>query len=153
MKYRRVFIKGGHYFFTVASNHRAPVFIDNIDAIRNGLRYAKEKHPFDIEASVILPDHLHMIWKLPEDDANFPLRWQLIKKHVTRSVGRNIWQRRFFEHVLRDDHDWQMHVDYIHYNPVKHGYCERVSQWPYSSYRKFYGDSEIEIKAIDMDLE
>ena len=97
-----------------------------------------------------MPDHLHCIWRLPLGDADFPGRWRLLKAHFTRSVAkasgvppgrrtgeRGIWQRRFWEHVIRDDRDRLTHVDYIHNNPVKHGHCSRVDEWPYSTWRRW----------------
>ena len=104
-----------------------------------------DKYPFITEAIVILPDHLHCIWKMPTDDSNFSIRWMLIKKFF--SVGfksqinerreKQIWQRRFWEHLIRNEDDWRRHIDYIHYNPVKHGYVRRPSDWEFSSFRKF----------------
>ena len=114
-------------------------------------------HDFETVASVLLPDHLHMIWQLPENDADFSLRWSLIKQRVSRQCADEVsratlsqsrikrkegafWQRRFWEHMIRDDTDLHHHVDYIHYNPVKHGYAKRVADWPYSSFHRYVHD-------------
>jgi putative transposase len=109
--------------------------------------------PFESSAWVLLPDHLHTIWQLPENDGNYSLRWSLIKQEVTRRCGGAdnvqltgsrrrrregmIWQRRFWEHTIRDDTDFRNHIDYIHFNPVKHGYVKRPSDWPYSTFHRF----------------
>lgn len=104
-----------------------------------------------MEAVVVMPEHLHCIWTLPGDDTDYSLRWQLIKSTFSRSIPpgecisksrarrseRGIWQRRYWEHVLRDERDYERHVDYIHFNPVKHGYANTCGEWPYSSFRKF----------------
>jgi putative transposase len=122
-------------------------------------RHVMEIRPFSIDAIVILPDHLHCIWQLPEGDNNFPERWRQIKRFV--SIGlkstlnerneKDLWQRRYWEHLIKDEEDWRRHIDYIHYNPVKHGYVERPADWPYSSfkiamkrdwYEATWGDSE-----------
>jgi REP-associated tyrosine transposase len=122
--------------------------------LRQAINDVRKILPFQSIAWVLLPDHLHTIWTVPETDANFSLRWSRIKQHVTRqcsdgagtvSVSRSrqkrregaIWQRRFWEHLIRDDGDLEHHVDYIHYNPVKHGYVARVADWPYSTFHRF----------------
>ena len=141
--YRRAFIPGGCYFFTVVTHARQRLFddIDNVTRLREGFRSTRQKHPFEIDAIVILPDHLHTIWRLPEGDANFSLRWRLIKHYLATGVSsisnrrgeKTVWQRRFWEHLIRNEEDWKNHVDYIHYNPVKHGYVNRAIDWPWSS--------------------
>jgi len=135
--YRRNYIKGGRYFFTVTLlNRQSTLLTDHIDNLRTSFRNVKLRYPFCIDAIVILPDHLHCIWTLPENDDAFSLRWREIKSAFSRNLApieyqnksrkmrkeRGIWQRRFWEHTLRDESDYQKHVDYIHYNPVKHGY-------------------------------
>jgi putative transposase len=149
--YRRIFVPGGEYFFTVNLEDRtSDVLVRRIDALRAAWRYVEARAPFDTVAAVVLPDHLHCIWRLPSDDDDFPTRWRLLKAHFTRAVAaaeappqgrrkgeRGLWQRRFWEHVIRDDRDRLAHVDYIHNNPVKHGYCSRVDEWPYSTWRRW----------------
>ena len=111
-----------------------------------------------IEAIVVLPDHLHTIWTLPADDADYAERWRMIKSRFTKSlvkegvkIGRNekgeydLWQRRYWEHTIRDDLDLQRHVDYIHCNPVKHGLVERVSDWPHSSFHRYVRDGIVSV--------
>ncbi|NCC23380.1 MAG: transposase [Alphaproteobacteria bacterium] len=143
-EYRRAYVPGGHYFFTLVTHHRQPLFAnpDHIDRLRTAFRHVKFAHPFVIEAIVILPNHLHALWKLPDGDDDFSTRWRLIKHKfsVGLDVSKNhrgekaIWQRRFWEHLIRDQTDWTNHMDYIHYNPVKHGYVQRPADWPYSSF-------------------
>src|SRR5271155_1404844 len=123
---------------------------EHIDALRAAFRYARRLHPFTIDAVVVLPDRLHAIWTLPEGDADFALRWRLIKamfsRHLppgervslsrSRKGERGIWQRRYWEHSIRDEADLARHVDYIHFNPVKHGHAGWVGDWPYSSFHR-----------------
>ena len=147
--YRRNFVPGATYFFTVAlADRRLALLTDHIDALRAGFREIRLRHPFAIEAIVVLPDHLHAIWTLPEGDRDFSTRWSLIKADFSRALPRDepvshsrrrkrergIWQRRYWEHTIRDDDDFARHFDYIHFNPVKHGYVENVADWPYSSF-------------------
>jgi len=157
-EYRRAKIEGGTYFFTVNTYRRQPILtIDLIRrALREGINQVRRTLPFKIEAWVLLPDHLHCIWALPPEDANFSARWAIIKRHVskcctTQRIGAwdapyasrrirkesGIWQRRFWEHLIRNDVDFRRHVDYIHWNPVKHGHVRRVSDWPYSTFHRF----------------
>ena len=123
---------------------------EHVQMLRDAFRYTRMHHPFAIDAIVVLPDHLHAIWTLPEGVSDFAVRWRLIKsafsqalssgEHVspTRAMKgeRGIWQRRYWEHTLRDECDHSRHVDYIHFNPVRHGYADEVWQWPYSSFRR-----------------
>jgi putative transposase len=149
--YRRTFIPGGSYFFTVnLADRRLRLLTDHIELLRAAFRYGRARHPFTTEAIVILPDHLHAIWTLPGDDAEFAMRWRLIKSAFSRALSageaispsrarkgeRGIWQRRYWEHALRDETDFTRHVEYIHFNPVKHGYATRVMDWPYSSFHR-----------------
>jgi putative transposase len=136
-RYRRAYVTGGAYFFTVVTHHRVPWLTqpDALRRLRAALRKVRERQPFGMDAIVVLPDHLHAIWRLPAGDSDFSTRWRLIKHHV--AIGRAEtwrWQPRFWEHVLRDEEDWRRHTDYIHYNPVKHGYAHAPSAWPYSSF-------------------
>ena len=140
MHYRRIWQPGGRYFFTVVTRKRHPWFADPacVQLLRTAIRHVKHAHPFDIDAMVVLPDHLHCVWTLPEGDADYARRWRLIKTRVTQRLGgTSIWQPRYWEHLIRDDEDWQRHVDYIHYNPVKHGLVATPAQWRYSSLRRF----------------
>jgi putative transposase len=151
VNYRRNRIAGGTFFFTVTlQNRNASHLTVHIDQLRGAIREAHHARPFHIDAMVVMPDHLHAIWTLPEDDSDYSTRWSTIKSRFTRSlvragvqIGRNakgeydLWQRRYWEHTIRDDLDMQRHVDYIHYNPVKHGLVARVADWPHSSFHRF----------------
>jgi len=149
--YRRNFVAGGSYFFTVnLADRRLALLTENIESLRAAFRQARHQHPFTIDAIVVLPDHLHTIWTMPEGDSDFAVRWSLIKGSFSRRIPqgepvsdsrlrrreRGIWQRRYWEHTIRDDEDWGRHVDYIHFNPVKHGYAQRPGAWPYSSFHR-----------------
>jgi len=149
--YRRNFLSGGSFFFTMnLAERRLRLLTAHIDLLRQAFRNVRRRHPFDIEAIVVLPDHLHAVWTLPEDDADFALRWRLIKTIFSRGLPagerisasragkaeRGIWQRRYWEHTLRDEKDFAWHVDYIHFNAVKHGHVKRVRDWPYSSFHR-----------------
>jgi len=155
--YRRAKFKGGYYFFTVVTHQRRAFLTGELAryCLREIWQKVRNTRPFDVIALCLLPNHLHCIWKLPEGDNDYSTRWSLIKKGFTRSYltaggtespqsksrrqkrRRGIWQRRFWEHQLRDEHDLQMHVDYIHFNPVKHGLTERPDQWPWSTYHRY----------------
>ena len=159
--YRRNFLAGGSYFFTVnLANRRLRLLTENIVLLRAAFRYTRRRHPFAIEAIVVLPDHLHTIWTMPEGDADFAVRWALIKASFSRTLRkgepvsasrrrrreRGIWQRRYWEHTIRDEDDLGRHLDYIHFNPVKHGHVACVATWPYSSFHRmvrlgFYPES------------
>src|SRR5712691_4528445 len=149
--YRRNFVPGGSYFFTVnLAERHLRLLTDHADCLRGAFRYARGRHPFTVEAIVILPDHLHTIWTLPDGDADFAVRLQLIKASFSRALPlgemisrsrasrgeRGIWQRRYWEHTLRDEGDFARHVDYISFNPVKHGHVTRARDWPYSSFHR-----------------
>jgi len=143
MKYRRARQRGGCYFFTIVTNHRRPFFQDTelINVLRQSIKSVMLKYPFSVDAIVILPDHIHTLWTLPQGDNDFSLRMRLIKTYVTKhSVGKtknSLWQKRFWEHQIKDEKDYQNHVDYIHYNPVKHGYVNAPKDWMYSSFKHF----------------
>ncbi len=127
------------------------LLVEHIGALRAALRRVKVRHPFQIDALVVLPDHLHALWTLPPGDEDFSTRWALIKAGFSRQLPpaesrrssrrhkgeRGIWQRRFWEHLIRDEEDFRRHVDYIHYNPVKHHYVQRPADWPFSSVHRF----------------
>jgi putative transposase len=149
MNYRRSRLAGGTYFFTVVTANRSPVFNHPaaVQCLRTAFRSVKCRHPFIIDAMVVLPDHIHCIWTLPVDDSNYPTRWRLIKAGVTQGVkpllpaqgptSGSLWQKRYWEHTIKDEEDFNRHVDYIHFNPVKHGYLDRAVDWPYSSFHRF----------------
>jgi putative transposase len=149
--YHRNFVAGGSFFFTVnLADRRQRLLTERIDLLRRAFKDVRRQHPFTIEAIVVLPEHLHTIWTLPEGDADFALRWRRIKSAFARQLPggesvspsragkgeRGIWQRRYWEHTLRDEEDLVRHADYIHFNPVRHGYVKRVKDWPYSSFHR-----------------
>jgi len=149
--YRRNLVPGGTYFFTVPlADRRSDWLVCYVNLLRQAFRLARRKRPFKIDAVVVLPDHMHCIWTLPPGDVDYSHRWRLIKGTFSRALvdenrsvkrnakgGYNVWQRRFWEHTVRDEQDLQAHMDYIHYNPVKHGFVTRVCGWPYSSFHRF----------------
>lgn len=151
--YRRLKLNSDTYFFTVnlAERHEKHRLVDNIEHLRDAFRKVKHHHPFKIEAIVILPDHLHCIWTVPPGDAEFSKPWNLIKAGFSRTLPANemhrksrlkrgergIWQRRFREHFIRDEEDLQHHIEYVHWNPVKHGWVKSVSEWPHSSFHSY----------------
>jgi putative transposase len=144
-------IPGGTWFFTVKlADRRSKALAEHVEALRLAFRTARRERPFCIDAIVVLPDHLHAILTLPPNDADFSGRWQRIKGHFSSELIRAghdikrwpngdlaLWQRRFWEHTIRDDNDFARHVDYIHFNPVKHGLAQRVRDWPHSSFHRF----------------
>jgi putative transposase len=152
-EYRRAHMPGASWFFTVnlAQRKGNHLLVDQIDSLRAAFEAVRARHPFRMEAVVILPEHLHCIMTLPEGDADFSTRWNLIKGNFSRTVEkgerisqsrairgeRGIWQRRFWEHLIRDQADFNRHADYIHWNPVKHGWVRRVADWPHSSFHKY----------------
>ena len=152
MQYKRYYQQGATYFFTInLADRSSELLTQNIDTLRQAFITVKNKHPFYIDAIVILPEHLHMMCTLPQDDANFSKRIKLIKYYFSyrlaktepisksrlRKGERGIWQRRFWEHCIRDARDFRNHVDYIHMNPVKHGLVHHVKDWPYSSFHRY----------------
>ncbi|WP_026052654.1 REP-associated tyrosine transposase [Gayadomonas joobiniege] len=145
MRYRRLRIKGGTYFFTLAVSDRSTnLLTNNIQILRESWRRCLKKHPFTTVAVVIMPEHLHAIWELPENDYDYSTRWRLIKKHFSNLIGHpKLWQKRFWEHTIRYQIDLNNHINYIHFNPVKHGYVERAVDWPYSSIHKYIRDGVI----------
>lgn len=156
-RYLRYRLAGGAYFFTLVTFERAPLLTSAIgmQCLRLAFRAVRRRWPFELVAIVVLPDHLHCVWHLPAGDHDFSKRWQKIKEHFTRAyleVGgregrigpsrgrrheRAVWQRRFWEHLCRDEADVKRHVDYIHWNPVKHGQASRVRDYPWSSFRRY----------------
>jgi putative transposase len=165
MRYRRAKVKGGTYFFTLVTFNRVKTFTNpkNVDSLRSAFKDVMQKHPFKINAFVLLPDHLHCIWTLPQQDSDFSTRWRLIKSYFSRNfdlrnVGwveeRNptnetlsasrknkkekpIWQKRFWEHLIRNQQDLNRHIEYIHYNPVKHELVKTPVDWEYSSFHRY----------------
>lgn len=156
-EYRRFPVEGGTFFFTVVTFNRLPILTS--EKAREILRFAwkstQERFPFKTDAICLLPNHLHCIWTLPDGDPNYSVRWKEIKRLFTKGyleqigpgetrsesrIKRNeaaIWQRRFWEHTIRDDRDFNQHVEYIHYNPVKHGVVKHPVNWPWSSFHQY----------------
>jgi putative transposase len=149
--YRRAFIANGYWFFTHNLLERnQTLLVDQVDALRCAFAETQKKYPFEIAAIVVLPDHLHAIWSLPPEDADFSTRWRLIKTRFAKSLPRQesrspvriargergVWQRRFWEHLIRDDADYARHVEYCYINPVKHHLVRRVRDWPHSSFHR-----------------
>jgi putative transposase len=150
--YLRAFVPGATYFFTVNLEDRGSyLLVREIGRLRQAYAEVQKQHPFETLAICILPDHLHALWRLPENDHDFPKRWSLIKAGFSRGLDANpgravsqvehgdkgIWQRRFWEHVVRDEKDFANHVQYIHFNPVKHGHAREVRDWPFSSFHRW----------------
>jgi putative transposase len=155
-RYRRATTESGTYFFTVVT-YRRQTFLCDDDvraALRDAIAKVRRDRPFRIDAWVLLPEHFHAIWTLPADDCDYSQRWAQIKRWVTRTCSERLsrhewinvskrkhrestlWQRRFWEHEIRDERDYRNHMDYLHYNPVKHGHVERVVDWRYSSFHR-----------------
>jgi len=155
--YRRYFVAGGSYFFTVVTDRRRPFLCEPLarTLLRAALRECLARWPFRLDAIVLLPDHFHAIWTLPASDASYSRRLGWLKKEFTkrwlarggkdrrvspsrsRRGNHGVWQRRFWEHSIRDEQDFERHLDYIHYNPVKHGLVRSPRDWPYSSFRRW----------------
>ena len=155
--WRRAFIPGGTYFFTLVTERRAPILTTPLgrSLLREVTLECRRNRPFEIVAVVVLPDHLHAIWRLPDGDADYSTRWAWLKKEFTKrwlaeggpeqeisasrrnNRRRGVWQRRFWEHLIRDERDFERHIDYIHFNPVKHGQVARPLDWPWSSFHRF----------------
>ena len=150
--YRRVWCQGGTYFFTVNLLQRQnnDLLIKHIDVLRTVVSSVRRAHSFAIHGWVVLPDHLHCVIELPPDEADFATRWRLIKSGFSKALPkterrnsvrvrrgeRGIWQRRYWEHLIRDEADFRAHMDYVHINPVKHGLVESVTDWSYSTFHK-----------------
>lgn len=151
VKYRRLRVPGATYFFTVTLRDRRKDWLCvHVDLLRAAVRDVRHARPFTIDAAVILPDHLHAVWTLPAEDADYSDRWRAIKARFSRALDAagvplvrdargevDLWQRRFWEHLIRDEADYARHVDYIHYNPVKHGLVADPFDWPWSSVHTF----------------
>jgi putative transposase len=155
--YRRPFQPGGTFFFTVVTHDRQPIFRSELARLilRSAIEQTRKDRPFDFLAMVLLPEHLHALWTLPESDADFSIRWAAIKARFTRQYlaiggteraitsdwaahrGRGVWQQRFFDHLIRDEEDFAHHLDYLHFNPVKHGHSMCPHAWPHSTFAKW----------------
>ncbi|WP_228893796.1 REP-associated tyrosine transposase [Pseudoduganella aquatica] len=157
--YRRLYLPGGSYFFTVVTEQRRPILCELPlrAALKRAIASVRRKHPFHIAGMVLLPDHLHMIWTLPEGDSDFPLRVRLIKSHMSKACSAllpdsapnprrqrkqcsALWQHRYWEHALQSEDDFRFHLDYVHWNPVKHGLVQRVRDWPWSSFHRYVAE-------------
>ena len=149
--YRRNRVPGGCYFFTVnLQNRQSRLLVEHIDELREAVRTVRRQQPFHIDGWVVLPEHMHTIWTLPPGDEAYSSRWRAIKKAFSKAIPniefrsaqqlkrheRGIWQRRFWEHTIRDEADYAAHMDYLHYNPVKHGWVKTVGEWPFSSFHR-----------------
>ena len=149
--YRRNRVAGGTYFFTANLLDRdSRVLVKHVGALRGAVRDVLGRAPFHIDAWVVLPDHMHCIWTLPPNDDDFSGRWRELKKSFSKALPpceprspvrrqrgeRGIWQRRFWEHTIRDERDYAVHMDYVHFNPVRHGLVDRAADWPYSSFHR-----------------
>jgi putative transposase len=150
--YRRSRLPGATYFFTVTTAQRhLNLLVRHVQDLKASFQYEHQRAPFVNVALVILPDHLHAIWRLPKGDSDYSQRWRRIKAGFSRALPlgerisssrklkgeRGVWQRRFWEHTIRDEDDLQSHLDYIHYNPVKHGLVQKVSDWPHSTFHHY----------------
>jgi putative transposase len=147
--YRRLRVPGATYFFTVAlADRRRRLLVEHIGLLRASFLATHDARPYHMLAFAILPDHLHCMWRLPQGDTDNGRRWAQIKSGFSRNLAacewrparriarreRGIWQRRYWEHLVRDDDDLRRHMDYIHFNPVKHGHAARAGDWPHSSF-------------------
>lgn len=151
VRYRRNFVPGGTFFFTATlADRTSSALTDHISALRAAIRLTRRQHPFAVDAAVILPDHLHVILTLPPNDSDFSIRMSLIKRRFTTAVARTadaiarygngehaLWQRRFCEHTIRNETDFERNADHVHFNPVKHGLVTRARDWPHSSFRYY----------------
>ena len=136
--YRRIHAPGGTYAFTVCLADRSATTLTNhIDLLCAAYARTVRDHPVRVHAMCVLPDHLHALWTLPEGDAAYPLRWQLIKRRFGDALGRRVFGPRFYEHTIRDDRDLANHVAYIHRNPVKHGHACDMDDWPHSTWHRW----------------
>ena len=150
--YHRAYVPGGTWFFTVNLLQRKnnDLLVREIETLRDVVKAVRQRYPFEINAWVVLPEHLHAILTLPANDCDFSLRWRLIKSGFSRALPktefrsairqknkeRGIWQRHYWEHLIRDELDYQRHMDYVHVNPLKHGLVQRVRDWPYSTFHQ-----------------
>ena len=167
--YRRSRLWGGVFFFTVITHKRRNILTEPSarECLRAAIEKVQEDRPFEVIAMCLLPNHLHCIWQMPPDDGDYSVRWSLIKKHFTRRyLGqggreikqslsrekaryRGIWQKKFWEHRIKNDQDMENHIHYIHYNPVKHTYVDDPFLWPWSTIHKYYGDRQVDSRQWD----
>ncbi|MGI0133355.1 MAG: REP-associated tyrosine transposase [Candidatus Micrarchaeaceae archaeon] len=173
-RYVRAFVPGGTFFFTVTLlERRRRLLTERIDLLRSCFAEVKRDRPFRLDAISVMPDHMHCIWTLPPGDADFSSRWHAIKARFSRHIEsderlsarrwqkgeRGIWQRRFWEHTIRDERDFERHMDYIHYNPVKHGHALKAADWPFSSFHRYVErgvysttwGAEDDVRAMDLE--
>jgi putative transposase len=149
--YRRNRVADGTYFFTVnLADRDSHLLVDHIDMLRAAVREVRHRRPFHIDAWVVLPEHMHAVWTLPGGDDDYSGRWLAIKKAFSKALPRTesatdarihqgergIWQRRFWEHTIRDEADYAAHINYVHFNPLKHGWVQHVAEWPYSTFHR-----------------
>lgn len=164
--YRRWYVPGGMYFFTLVTYNRRPIFSSGYGRrlLRTAIEEVRSKHPFDIVATVLLPDHWHLIMKLPKGNTTYSVRLKQIKARFTtlwleeglpevivtpsqlERGERGLWQPRFWEHTIRDEDDLERCVDYIHWNPRKHSLVARVADWKWSSFHRFVDSGDYDIK-------
>ena len=165
-EYRRAHIPGSSVFLTLITYQRQKIFLplENIDRLRQACDLMMTEKPFTIDAAVILPEHIHFLWTLPPDDPDYSYRVRRMKVLFTRALrGVNnlpddvcesrkkhresdVWQRRFYEHTIRDEVDLRKHLDYLHFNPVKHGLVKCVHDWQYSSFHRGVRRGEYDVK-------
>ncbi|WP_027328977.1 REP-associated tyrosine transposase [Marinimicrobium agarilyticum] len=146
--YRRNPVPGGTFFFTVTlADRQADWLVRHVDVLREVVKAVRQRSPFLIDAWVVLPEHIHAVWTLPHLDNDYPGRWREIKKQFSKMVralegpdrvpdAGALWQRRYWEHTIRNERDYRAHIDYAHFNPVKHGWVDRVVDWPYSTFHR-----------------
>lgn len=156
MRYRRSKTPGASYFFTLVTYDRLPIFSspESFDLLHEALRYTIDSRPFLLDAFVVMPDHIHYVWTLPDNDADYPTRIGMVKSYFSKRYRglegsgtlsrtakgeKSIWQRRYWEHQIFDEIDFTKHVEYIHYNPVKHGRVKAPKDWQWSSFHEYVG--------------
>jgi putative transposase len=157
-QYRRTKFPGGTFFFTVAIADRGDdLLVREIERLRHAYALVQQRRPFETIAICVLPDHLHAIWSLPDNDSDFSSRWNLIKSGFSRGLAaapsrsarqigkreKGLWQRRYWEHVIRNETDLRRHIDYVHFNPMKHGLVSRVVDWPHSTFHQYVEREEL----------
>ena len=155
--YRRRYVPGGTYFFTLVTYRRRRLFTSSLarQLLRDAIRHCRQHRPFEIDAIVLIPDHMHIMMTLPPGDRDYPMRWNHIKRRFTmqwrraggkaaditaaqaRDRHQGVWQPRYWEHTIRDEDDFANHFDYTHFNPVKHGYVDCPQEWPWSSFHRY----------------
>ena len=157
VQYRRSRVAGGTFFFTVnLRDRRCALLVQHAEALRGIVREVRTQLPFGIDAMVVMPDHWHAVWTLPPGDNGYARRIRLIKARFTRYLIKtgapfekdtrgdfDLWQKRFWEHTVRDDRDFAAHVNYVHINPVKHGYVVRAIDWPHSTFHRYVNNGTL----------